>query len=82
MNNNNYVLNTEINDKMSKTHYNDKGNKRGFSFKKNMNVNKVNGIYNLNNIIKKNDNYEEILNNKNNNYVNINIKKNNIKNNK
>ena len=82
INNNNYVLNTEINDKMSKTHYNDKGNKRGFSFKKNMNVNKVNGIYNLNNIIKKNDNYEEILNTESNAYANVIVKKNIFKDNK
>ena len=77
LNNNNYYnLNTEINDKMYKTHYDDKGTKRGFSFKKNINTKEIKGIYNLNNIIKKNDNYEQILNTESNAYANVIIKKN------
>ena len=75
-NHNNFILNTEINDKMSKTHYDDKGIKRGFSFKKNINSNQVRGIYDLNNIAKKHDNYDQILNTESDAYANVITKKN------
>ena len=73
-NNNNYIINTEINDRMSKTQYNDKGNKRGFSYKKGkMNNIGINYKYNYDN---SNDNYNPILNTETNAYANVITRKN------
>ena len=71
--NKNHVIMTENNIEMSRTQYNDKGNKRGFSFK-NGNHNKkwVNNIYDLNN---NKNNFDLILNTESNAYANVIIKK-------
>ena len=71
--NKNHAIMTENNIEMSRTQYNDKGNKRGFSFK-NGNHNKkwVNNIYDLNN---NKNNFDLILNTESNAYANVIIKK-------
>ena len=79
-NNNNYIINTEINDRMSKTQYNDKGNKRGFSYKKGK-MNNIGINYKYNYDIN-NDNYNPILNTETNAYANVITRKNIFKENK
>ncbi len=60
---------TESNDLMSKTQYDDKGIRRGFSFKKgNGSKKRVNDLYNMNNF---NNNFNPILNTETNAYANV-----------
>ena len=76
--NKNNIIMTEANDIMSKTQYNDKGIKRGFSFKnKNENKKRINDMYNMNHF--DNNNFNPILNTESNAYANVIVNKNKMK---
>ena len=69
MNNNKNIVKTEGNNRMNKTQYNDKGFKRGFSFKKgNENKKRISEMYNMNVY---NNNYNPVLNTETNAYANV-----------